>query len=61
MMPSGKLCPRQPKKLSDNPDYESQVYSNTRADFKLTYRENNSVMRSEEKKKLGGEGRLIAS
>ena len=48
MMPSGKLCSRQPKKL-----YKSQVQSNTRAGFKLTYRENYGKL---QKAHLGGGG-----
>ena len=39
MMPSGKLYSRQPKN-SKTAHYESRVQSNSRADFKLTYREN---------------------
>ena len=45
MMPSGKLCSRQPKKNPKTIHYESRVQSNTRANFKLTYGENYGKLR----------------
>ena len=46
------------QKISETTHYESRVQSNTRADFKLTYREN---YRKLQKAFLGGGGWLIAS
>ena len=47
-MPSGKLCLGSSQKHSKTTRYESQVQSNTRADFKLTYieRELSEVMKN---------------
>ena len=49
-----KTCSRRPKKNSKTTHYESRVQSNTRADFKLTYKENFL-----KKVKTGVEPRLI--